>query len=55
MDMFLGLQYDDLIDTRDIGPLVAESIIKYISLDINIELVNNLLKIGVTLSFLSLL
>ena len=31
MDMFLGLQYDDLIDTKDIGPLVAESIRKYIS------------------------
>ena len=51
MDMFLRLQYDDLIDTKDIGPLVAESIIKYISLDINIELVNNLLKIGVTPKF----
>ena len=51
MDMFLRLQYDDLIGTKDIGPLVAESIIKYISLDINIELVNNLLKIGVTPKF----
>ena len=26
MDMFLKLQYDELIDTKDIGPLVAESI-----------------------------
>ena len=51
MDMFLRLQYDDLIDTKDIGPLVAESIIKYISLDINIELVNNLLKIGIIPKF----
>ena len=51
MDMFLRLQYDDLIGTKDIGPLVAESIIKYISLDINIELVNNLLKIGIIPKF----
>ena len=51
MDMFLRLQYDELIDTKDIGPLVAESIKKYISLDINIELINNLLKIGVTPKF----
>ena len=51
MDIFLRLQYDELIDTKDIGPLVAESIKKYISLDINIELVNNLLKIGVAPKF----
>jgi len=51
MDMFLKLKYEDLIDTKDIGPLVAESIIKYISSDINIELVNNLLTIGVTPKF----
>ena len=51
MDMFLRLQYDELIDTKDIGPLVAESIKKYISLDLNIELINNLLKIGVTPKF----
>ena len=51
MDMFLKLQYDELIDTKDIGPLVAESIKNYISLDINIELINNLLKIGVTPKF----
>lgn len=51
MDLFLRLQYDDLIGTKDIGPLVAESIIKYISLDINIELVNNLLKIGIIPKF----
>ena len=51
MDMVLRLRYDDLIDTKDIGPLVAESILRYISSDINIELINNLLKIGVTPKF----
>jgi len=52
MDKLEKATYEELVEVHDIGEIIAESIINYFALPQNVELINNLRKIGVNMSYM---
>ena len=51
IDVLMNLSYDDLVDVRDIGDVIAKSVVDYFSNDNNIKLISDLQKIGVNMKY----
>lgn len=47
IDNFTNLEYEELININEIGPMIANSIIEYFSSEVNIKLINTLIELGV--------
>lgn len=52
MDKLEQANYEELVEVRDIGEIIAESIVKYFAEEQNKELIDNLRKIGVNMYYL---
>ena len=51
IDNIMNSSYDDLVDVRDIGSVIAKSVVDYFSNDENINMISDLKKIGVNMEY----
>ena len=51
IDNIMNSSYDDLVDVRDIGSVIAKSVVDYFSNDENINMIYDLKKIGVNMEY----
>lgn len=51
IDNIMNSSYDDLVDVRDIGSVIAKSVVDYFSNDENINMISDLKKIGVNMGY----
>lgn len=52
LDNLMNADYDELVDIKDIGNVIADSIKKFFTLEENIELINKLKSFGVNMNYL---
>ena len=52
LDNLINAEYDELVNIRDIGSIIADSIKEYFSIDKNIELINKLKNYGLNMEYL---
>ena len=51
MDNLIKATYDDLVNIKDIGPIIAENIVTYFSKDSNIKLIEELKELGLNMNY----
>lgn len=51
IDNIINSSYDDLVDVRDIGSVIAKSVVDYFSSDLNIKMISDLKEIGVNMEY----
>lgn len=51
IDSIMNCSYDDLVDVRDVGTVIAKSVVDYFSLDDNVKLISDLKEIGVNMNY----
>ena len=51
VDTIMKCSYEDLVDVRDIGNVIAKSVFEYFSDDNNIKLISDLKEIGVNMKY----
>jgi DNA ligase (NAD+) len=51
IDSIMNSSYEDLVSVRDIGTVIAKSVVEYFSNDDNIELISSLKEIGVNMEY----
>ena len=51
IDSIMNSSYDDLVSVRDIGTVIAKSIVDYFSIEDNIKLISSLKEIGVNMKY----
>ena len=51
IDNIMNSSYEDLVSVRDIGTVIAKSVVEYFSNDDNIELISSLKEIGVNMEY----
>ncbi len=52
MDNLMQATYEDLVDIRDIGEILAQNIVNYFKDDVNLQIIDTLKEIGVNMNYI---